>query len=272
MGTRDTLCAGACHDACVPSCKRSQRASAEQLSKFAVGSSAWLGRSEGSASVPVCHVTQPPLRATGFIQNEHGTLIPVYQREALDEYMANAHGRQPSPPAAIRGPPQSAPRPGSAHRSTDGVVWQPPLAMYPGPYPVHVQSVSSMPVPPAHLPTPHHPRFWMPGAVPYGVPGYHPQNHHNIPGPVMHVAAAPVSSQHETHSPASHGQPHLMQRNRQLPVPGNRRGPLQAHMGPGIGRPPSAAAGDRASLAMQDLRRSARSRGHSVDPKDRIRC
>ena len=30
---------------------------------------------------------QPPLHATGFIQGEHGTLIPVYQPDALDEYM-----------------------------------------------------------------------------------------------------------------------------------------------------------------------------------------
>lgn len=224
----------------------------------------------GSASAPPSHITQPPLRPTGFIQNEHGTLIPVYQREALDEYMANAHGRQPSPPAAIRAPPQPAPRPGSAHRPPDGVIWQPPpLAMYPGPYPVQVQSVGSMPIPPGHLPTPHHPRFWMPGAVPYGMPGFHPQNHHALPGPVMHVAPSPVNSQHETHIPASHGQSHVMQRTRQPPAQGNRRGHPHAHLGPGISRPPSAAAGDRASLAIQDR---VRSRGHSVDPKERIRC
>ncbi|TDL28259.1 hypothetical protein BD410DRAFT_353854 [Rickenella mellea] len=30
---------------------------------------------------------QPPLRPTGFIQGEHGALIPVYQPEALDQYM-----------------------------------------------------------------------------------------------------------------------------------------------------------------------------------------
>ncbi|TFK94408.1 hypothetical protein K466DRAFT_354209 [Polyporus arcularius HHB13444] len=227
----------------------------------------------GPASAPLSHSTQPPLRPTGFIQNEHGTLIPVYQREALDEYMANAHGHQPSSPAITGAPPQSVPRPGSAHRPPDGVVWQqPPLAMYPGSYPVHVQSVGSMPVPPAHPPTPHGPRYWMPGAVPYGVPGYHPQNHHVVPGPMMHVAPSPVNPQLEAHIPGGHVQPHLVQRNRHLPALGNRRGHLQAHTGPGISRPPSAAAGDRASLAMQDAGRNVRSRGHSVDPKDRIRC
>lgn len=32
--------------------------------------------------------TQPPLIPSGFIQNEHGTLIAVYQQEALSRYMA----------------------------------------------------------------------------------------------------------------------------------------------------------------------------------------
>ncbi|KAI9065881.1 hypothetical protein FKP32DRAFT_446423 [Trametes sanguinea] len=41
--------------------------------------------------------TQPPLRATGFIQNEQGMFIPVYQQDALDQYMVNAHGGQPHP-------------------------------------------------------------------------------------------------------------------------------------------------------------------------------
>jgi hypothetical protein len=34
--------------------------------------------------------TQAPLIPTGFIQNEQGTLIPVYQPEALDQYMAGS--------------------------------------------------------------------------------------------------------------------------------------------------------------------------------------
>ncbi|KAJ7651730.1 hypothetical protein DFH06DRAFT_552250 [Mycena polygramma] len=37
---------------------------------------------------------QAPLQPTGFIQNEQGTLIPVYQPEALDQYMAS---NQPAP-------------------------------------------------------------------------------------------------------------------------------------------------------------------------------
>lgn len=33
---------------------------------------------------------------TGFIQNEQGTLIPVYQPEALDHYMAGSSGPSPA--------------------------------------------------------------------------------------------------------------------------------------------------------------------------------
>ncbi|EPQ60378.1 hypothetical protein GLOTRDRAFT_124137 [Gloeophyllum trabeum ATCC 11539] len=39
---------------------------------------------------------QPPLRPTGFVQNEHGMLVPVYQPEALGQYMSN--GPNPSLP------------------------------------------------------------------------------------------------------------------------------------------------------------------------------
>ncbi|TFK56697.1 hypothetical protein OE88DRAFT_1730160 [Heliocybe sulcata] len=33
---------------------------------------------------------QPPLRPTGFVQNEHGMLVPVYQPEALGQYMTSS--------------------------------------------------------------------------------------------------------------------------------------------------------------------------------------
>lgn len=41
---------------------------------------------------------KPPLRATGFIQGEHGALIPVYQPDALDQYMTSTAttGQAPS--------------------------------------------------------------------------------------------------------------------------------------------------------------------------------
>ncbi|KAJ7170094.1 hypothetical protein C8R46DRAFT_223301 [Mycena filopes] len=39
---------------------------------------------------------QAPLQPTGFIQNEQGTLIPVYQPEALDQYMASNQAGTPA--------------------------------------------------------------------------------------------------------------------------------------------------------------------------------
>ncbi|KZT30864.1 hypothetical protein NEOLEDRAFT_1174229 [Neolentinus lepideus HHB14362 ss-1] len=39
---------------------------------------------------------QPPLRPTGFVQNEHGMLVPVYQPEALGQYMSNGRDSNPS--------------------------------------------------------------------------------------------------------------------------------------------------------------------------------
>lgn len=78
---------------------------------------------------------QPPVRATGFIQGEHGMLIPVYQPEALHQYMSNTDQSQSphSAPAAI--PPTS--------------VWPqyPPFPMYP--YPVPMPAV---PGPAAQMP------------------------------------------------------------------------------------------------------------------------
>lgn len=42
--------------------------------------------------------SQAPLAPTGFIQNEQGTLIAVYQPEALDQYMSGAQVGPPSLP------------------------------------------------------------------------------------------------------------------------------------------------------------------------------
>ncbi|KAJ7040393.1 hypothetical protein C8F04DRAFT_255421 [Mycena alexandri] len=42
---------------------------------------------------------QAPLQPTGFIQNEQGTLIPVYQPEALDQYMASNQATPATTPA-----------------------------------------------------------------------------------------------------------------------------------------------------------------------------
>ncbi|KAJ7293117.1 hypothetical protein C8J57DRAFT_16551 [Mycena rebaudengoi] len=73
---------------------------------------------------------QAPLQPTGFIQNEQGTLIPVYQPEALDQYMAS---NQVNPTSAPPAQPQNGP------------AWQP------------------YPIPPSHsFPTPMPPMMGMP--------------------------------------------------------------------------------------------------------------
>lgn len=52
---------------------------------------------QNQSSVPQSNGVQPPLRPTGFIQGEHGTLIPIYHPEALGQYMANSqHAQTPS--------------------------------------------------------------------------------------------------------------------------------------------------------------------------------
>jgi hypothetical protein len=50
--------------------------------------------------------SRAPLVPTGFIQNEQGTLIAVYQPEALDQYMAGNHT---APPLASQTPAQNIP-------------------------------------------------------------------------------------------------------------------------------------------------------------------
>lgn len=74
-----------------------------------------LGTSSGAQSSPA--KDQPPLHATGFIQGEDGTLIPVYHPDALHEYMSgNSPALQQS-----RGMPSSA-SPNSANSPTLGRV------------------------------------------------------------------------------------------------------------------------------------------------------
>ncbi|KAJ6504401.1 hypothetical protein DFH09DRAFT_292099 [Mycena vulgaris] len=113
---------------------------------------------------------QAPLQPTGFIQNEQGTLIPVYQPEALDQYMAsNQTAPTTTPPA------QAQPLNGTA-------TWQ------------------QYPPPPAHaFPSPLHPMMgvsprafplqaqtganiaWAPGQFPPPQPHSHAAQPPNVP-------------------------------------------------------------------------------------------
>ncbi|KAK0208832.1 hypothetical protein DFS33DRAFT_1380321 [Desarmillaria ectypa] len=55
-----------------------------------------------SSAPQQAHVQQPPVIPTGFIQNDQGTLIAVYQPEAIDQYMTG--GQVPSPPNSGQAP------------------------------------------------------------------------------------------------------------------------------------------------------------------------
>lgn len=82
-------------------------------------------QSQSAQPYPFQSHQQPPLRPTGFIQGQHGMLIPVYQPEALHQYMSSTDQTQPT----SQGP---APPP---HTST----W-PQHAQYPfAPYHVPMQ-------------------------------------------------------------------------------------------------------------------------------------
>ncbi|KAF7347648.1 RNA binding protein [Mycena venus] len=116
---------------------------------------------------------QAPLQPTGFIQNEQGTLIPVYQPEALDQYMAS---NQAAPGAT----PTTQPQNGAA-------TWQqfpPPSHAFPNA--IHPM----MGIPPRAFPPQAQPSVnggWVPGQFPPppAVPPSHavpPPNAPNHPG------------------------------------------------------------------------------------------
>ncbi|KAG5654700.1 hypothetical protein H0H81_007456 [Sphagnurus paluster] len=100
-----------------------------------------------------------PLAPTGFIQNEQGTLIAVYQPEALDQYMAGAHA---APPALQQPSAQNLPTwpqyPQSAYSFAAPTV---PIPTRPSLPPVGngtwMQNTGFNPVQPVHS-TPHIPQ------------------------------------------------------------------------------------------------------------------
>ena len=119
---------------------------------------------------------QPPLQPTGFIQGQHGMLIPVYQPDALQQYMSNT---EQSPSASNHQAPTQPPHPS---------LWsQPP--QYPFvPYPMSVPPIGPSPSNSQLFQQ----RAWMPGpaaqdASPQGAPMYHH-------GPLLLPPAASLTS------------------------------------------------------------------------------
>ncbi|KAI0375138.1 hypothetical protein BV20DRAFT_250722 [Pilatotrama ljubarskyi] len=136
---------------------------------------------EGETQSSPQSVMQPPLRATGFIQNEQGTLIPVYQREALDQYMANAHNAEPLPQST------SVPGQGPPSAATNLTLWPtPPFPVYAGTYPVAANSVHHpcFPHPPQQGP-------WLPGGPAYGMAPFPPADPRAFSRPFSAAGIAP---------------------------------------------------------------------------------
>lgn len=156
---------------------------------------------------------QPPLRATGFIQGEHGMLIPVYQPEALNQYMSNAeHPQSPAPVVPTATPPVS--------------VWPqyPPIHMYPYAAPMH----SLAPSPSQHSQQ----RGWVPSPAPLVLPATQQQAAlQHAPLPYMLTASSSgslsTSGSFRGSYPSSQTMHQFGQRNTPPPRRYNRRESVQ---------------------------------------------
>ncbi|KAI0651992.1 hypothetical protein C8Q79DRAFT_71332 [Trametes meyenii] len=157
------------------------------------GSSKTVGNVEPAHPTLPQNGTQPPLQATGFIQNDQGTLIPVYQRDALDQYMANVRGGQANSTA------MSLPS-GTPTAVTATATWpNPPTPAYHTSYPI---GFTPAPTHPPGFRPPVQPGYWFSGGPTYG------------PSSFPHPHAASVVS----HPPPSAG-PAPGQVNRYAPTP-----------------------------------------------------
>ncbi|KAI0328514.1 hypothetical protein GY45DRAFT_998241 [Cubamyces sp. BRFM 1775] len=166
----------------------------------ASGASKMTGGSEQYQAVPLQHDgTQPPLRATGFIQNEQGTLIPVYQREALDQYMATVHGGQPDPSQQARSPPRQAPVPEAGSSSWPASSFP----VYPAAFPV-----APVPGQQPSVTVPPHQGYWYPGCTPYSVPPYPPA------APQAAQLRPPLLANHNMSHPPVQGMHHPVHQQR----------------------------------------------------------
>ncbi|EMD41879.1 hypothetical protein CERSUDRAFT_120789 [Gelatoporia subvermispora B] len=117
--------------------------------------------------------SQAPLQPTGFIQGEHGTLIPVYNPEALNQYMSSTqHGQSP--------PPQST-------APSQAIKTWPPFAVPMYPYALAQNR-------PPHSPLNPPPRNWMLSPSHPSGPGTHYPHMHPTPPPMLLPAASSSGS------------------------------------------------------------------------------
>lgn len=97
-----------------------------------------------------------PLMPTGFIQGEHGALIPLYQPDALDRYMSGGA----APPQSVAPVPQTQiPAQPAAHSTPPTTTWRP----FPsgGAYPY---------IPASQMPAQAQHGGWVPNQAPYMLP------------------------------------------------------------------------------------------------------
>lgn len=137
-------------------------------------------------------ISRPPLSATGFIQNEHGALIPVYPPQALGEYMNSTFQTQ-----ATQGAP------GQSSTSAGGDLGQTMAT--------HLPSQHPWPGYPAQFVT-------MPMAAPPAASQMSTSVHSQPPPPYAPntTAMAPVtglasSTSSSVSNGSQHGQPHQQQ-------------------------------------------------------------
>ncbi|TFK36928.1 hypothetical protein BDQ12DRAFT_686103 [Crucibulum laeve] len=110
-------------------------------------------KDQGVGDIPVSqHANgQPPVVPAGFIQNEQGTLIAVYQPEALDKYMAGTGGSPPATTQSIsnvmRWPQNGFPYPYSFQAPSQNISMLPQGFASPGrqSWNPHLQSFLSSP-------------------------------------------------------------------------------------------------------------------------------
>lgn len=119
---------------------------------------------------------QPPLQPTGFIQGQHGMLIPVYQPDALQQYMSNT---EQSPSNSRYQGPTHPPHPS---------LWSQP-SQYPiVHYPMSIPPMGQSPANPQLCTQ----RAWMPGPAAQDMPSQNaPMYHH---GPLLLPPSASLTS------------------------------------------------------------------------------
>ena len=139
--------------------------------------------------------TQPPLRATGFIQGDNDTLIPIYQPEALTQYMS---GTPQGAPVPSRHNPSPQPPPSHAQAGSATATNSQPMQIWQPYHQMH------MPM----YPYVYHPSHMVPHPSQMAVNSGHPGHTYNgwLPAPAQ--TSYPVAPTSREQGSQSHPPPH----------------------------------------------------------------